>query len=107
MHLVISSTNCMRRLLCLCVCVCHRCASVCVYTCTVTDCLYMDCSLPSLRQMVPELVGLAQQLGKLHENGLVHQAVHQHFVLVGQDGGWKLARLEKAAPMNSSLDESM
>ena len=73
----------------------------------MTDCLYMDCSLPSLRQMVPELVGLAQQLGKLHENGLVHQAVHQHFVLVGQDGGWKLARLEKAAAMNSSLDESM
>ncbi|KAL0054873.1 hypothetical protein WJX82_003597 [Trebouxia sp. C0006] len=63
--------------------------------------------LPSLRQMLPELVGLAEQLGKLHESGLVHQAVHQRFVLVGQQGDWKLARLEKAAPMNSNLDDSM
>ena len=57
--------------------------------------------------MLPELVGLAEQLGKLHESGLVHQAVHQRFVLVGQQGDWKLARLEKAAPMNSSLYDSM
>ncbi len=57
--------------------------------------------------MLPELVGLAEQLGKLHKSGLVHQAVHQRFVLVGQQGDWKLARLEKAASMNSSLDESL
>ena len=73
----------------------------------MTDCLYMICRLPSLRQMLPELVGLAEQLGKLHENGLVHQAVHQRFVLVGQQGDWKLARLEEAAPLNSSLHDSM
>jgi len=57
--------------------------------------------------MLPELVGLAEQLGKLHQSGLVHQAVHQRFVLVGQQGDWKLARLEEAASMNSSLDESL
>jgi hypothetical protein len=106
MQLVISCISHMRRLLCLCVCMCV-CLSVCVYTCTMTDCLYMDCRLPSLRQMLPELVGLAKQLGKLHESGLVHQAVHHHFVLVGQQGDWKLARLEEAASMNSSLDESL
>jgi len=106
MQLVISCISHMRRLLCLCVCMCV-CLSVCVYTCTMTDCLYMDCRLPSLRQMLPELVGLAEQLGKLHESGLVHQAVHHHFVLVGQQGDWKLARLEEAASMNSSLDDSM
>ena len=107
MQLVISCISRMRRLLCLCVCTCLCLSvSVClsVSACTMTDCLYMDCRLPSLRQMLPELVGLAKQLGKLHEDGLVHQAVHQHSVLVGQGGDWQLARLEKAAPMNSSLD---
>ncbi len=75
--------------------------------CTMTDSLCMDCSLPLVKQIVPELVGLAEQLGKLHGAGLVHQAVHQHSVLVGQGGDWHLARLEKAAPMNSSLDKPM
>ena len=73
----------------------------------MTDSVCMDCSLPLVKQMVPKLVGLAEQLGKLHEDGLVHQAVHKHFVLVGQEGDWKLARLEKAAHMDSSLDKSM
>jgi len=66
----------------------------------------VDCTLPSVRQVVPELVGLAEQLGKLHKNGLVHQAVHQHFVLVGQQGNWQFAELDKAAPNDSSLDKS-
>ena len=57
--------------------------------------------------MLPELVGLAEQLGKLHESGLVHQAVYQYFVLIGQQGDWKLARLEEAALLDSSLDDSM
>jgi len=106
MHLVISRISRMRRLLCLCVCTCV-CVSVCVYTCNMTDCLHVDCSLPSMKQMVPKLLSLAEQLGKLREDGLVHQAVHQHFVLVGQEGDWKLARLEQAVPMDSSLEKSM
>ncbi len=73
----------------------------------MTDSVFMDRSLPSVKQMVPKLVGLAEQLDKLHKDGLVHQAVHQHFVLVSQEEDWKLARLEKAAPMDSSLDKSM
>ncbi|KAL0035196.1 hypothetical protein WJX79_005344 [Trebouxia sp. C0005] len=64
-------------------------------------------NLPSVKQMVPKLVDLAKQLGKLHENGLVHQAVHQHSVLVGQEGDWQFAELDKAAPKDSSLDKSM
>ncbi|DBA88175.1 TPA: hypothetical protein ACH3X2_005165 [Trebouxia sp. C0005] len=73
----------------------------------MTDSVCMDCSLPSVKQMVPKLVDLAKQLGKLHENGLVHQAVHQHSVLVGQEGDWQFAELDKAAPKDSSLDKSM
>ncbi|KAA6425585.1 MAG: hypothetical protein FRX49_04482 [Trebouxia sp. A1-2] len=59
---------------------------------------------PGVPDMPP---GLGNRGVVLDAPGLVHQAVHQHFVLVGQGGDWKLARLEKAAPMNSSLDESM
>ncbi|KAL0035161.1 hypothetical protein WJX79_004082 [Trebouxia sp. C0005] len=64
-------------------------------------------NLPLVKQMVPKLVDLAKQLGKLHENGLVHQAVHQHSVLVGQEGHWQFAELDKACPKDSSLDKSM
>ena len=73
----------------------------------MTDSVCMDRSFPLVKQMVPKLVGLAKQLGKLHEDGLVHQAVHQQFVLVGQEGDWQFAELDKAAPKNSSLDKSM
>ena len=107
MHLVISRISRMRRLLCLCVCATTVCLSGCVYVCTMTDSVCVNCSLPSMKQMVPKLLSLAEQLGKLREDGLVHQAVHQHFVLVGQEGDWKLARLEQAVPMDSSLEKSM
>ena len=93
---------------CVCAHACVRvCLSVCVYVCTMTDSVCMDRSFPLVKQMVPKLVGLAKQLCKLHEDGLVHQAVHQQFVLVGQEGDWQFAELDKAAPKNSSLDKSM
>ncbi len=72
----------------------------------MTDSVCGDRRLPLVKHMVPKLVGLAKQLGKLHEAGLVHQAVHQHFVLVSQEGKWQFAELEKAAPNDSSLDKS-
>ena len=50
---------------------------------------------------------IAQDLAKLHSEGLVHQAVHQKYVLVSQSGVWELAGVKQAAPMNSSLDLSM
>ncbi len=111
MHLVLVCSNCMRCLLCVCVCVCVRacvwfCLSACVNVCTMTDCVCMDLRLPLVKHMVPKLVGLAKQLGKVHEAGLVHQAVHHHFVLAGQEGKWQFAELEKAAPNDSSLDKS-
>lgn len=93
----------MRCLLCVCVFVC---LSVCVNVCTMTDSVCGDRRLPLVKHMVPKLVGLAKQLGKLHKAGLVHQAVHHHFVLVGQEGDWQFAELEKAAPNDSSLNKS-
>ena len=50
---------------------------------------------------------IAQELFKLHGEGLVHQAVHQEYVLVSQAGVWELADVKRAAPKNSSLDLSM
>ena len=99
-----ASVECAACSVCAHVCVC---LFVCVYVCTTTDSVCMDRSLPSVKQMVPKLVGLAKQLGKLHEDGLVHQAVHQHSVLVGQQGDWQFAELDKAAPKDSSLEKSM
>ena len=111
MHLVLAAIACAACCVCVCVCVCvcahvWFCLSACVNVCTMTDCVCMDRRLPLVKHMVPKLVGLAKQLGKLHKAGLVHQAVHQHFVLVGQQGKWQFAELEKAAPNDSSLDKS-
>ena len=63
--------------------------------------------LPGVREAVVNVLRIAQELFKLHGEGLVHQAVHQEYVLVSQDGVWELDDVKQAAPMNSSLDHSM
>ena len=56
--------------------------------------------------MVPRLACIGEELNDLHRAGLVHQAVHLHFVLVCE-GDWELADTLKAARMDSSLDMSL
>ena len=63
--------------------------------------------LPGVREVAVNALRIAQELAKLHGEGLVHQAVHQKYVLVSQSGVWELAGVDQAAPMNSSLDLSM
>jgi len=86
---------------------CISCMCVCVHACTLTDSVCMDCRLPTVKTMLPRLTCVARELSELHEAGLVHQAVHQDFVLVRQAGEWQLAETYKAARMDSSLDKPM
>ncbi|KAA6420133.1 MAG: hypothetical protein FRX49_09982 [Trebouxia sp. A1-2] len=65
------------------------------------------CRLPTVKQMVPRLACLANQLNVLHREGLVHQAVHQEFVLVSPEEDWELAERYNAVPMASSVDKPM
>ncbi len=86
---------------------CISCMCVCVHACTLTDSVCMNCRLPAVKQMVPRLGCIADELNDLHEAGLVHQAVHQKFVLVSPEGEWQLAEAYQAARMDCSLDKSM
>lgn len=71
-----------------------------------TDSVCIDCSLLTVNFMVPRFACIGEELNDLHRAGLVHQAVHLHFVL-DCEGDWELADTLKAARMDSSLDKSL
>ncbi len=86
---------------------CISCMCVCVHAGTLTDSVCMACRLPSVKQMVPKLACVANQLNNLHRAGLVQQAVHQDVVLVSPEEKWELAERYNAVRMDSSLEKPM
>ena len=60
-----------------------------------------------MKEATLNVLRIAQELSKLHSEGLVHQAVQREYILVSQDGVWELAVVKQAASMRSSLDQSM